>query len=43
MNKIEYETIVTDKNKSNEHNIHHIIQELNQIPTNNNHHVSPTP
>ncbi len=38
MNKLKYETIVTDINKSNEHNIHHIIQELNQIPNNNNQH-----
>jgi hypothetical protein len=36
MNKIENETIVTDNNKSNEHNIQHFIQELNQIPSNNN-------
>jgi hypothetical protein len=39
MNKIEYETIVTDNNKSNKHNIHHFIQELNQIPNNNNQHM----
>ena len=39
MNKIEYETIVTDNNKFNEHNIHHFIQELNQIPNNNNQHM----
>ena len=36
MNKIDYETIVTDNNKSNKHNIHHFIQELDQIPNNNN-------
>ena len=39
MNKIEYETIVTDNNKSNKHNIHHFIQELDQIPNNNNQHM----
>ncbi|MGN6347435.1 MAG: hypothetical protein ACTHME_07020 [Candidatus Nitrosocosmicus sp.] len=39
MNKIEYEAIVTDNNKSNKHNIHHFIQELNQIHNNNNQHM----
>ena len=36
MNKLEYETIVIDDNKSNHHNIHPIRQEHSQIPNNNN-------
>jgi hypothetical protein len=38
MNKIEYETIVTDYNKSHKNNIHLIKQEQehSQIPDNNN-------
>ena len=40
MNKLENETIVTDDNKSNHNNIHHIRQEQEriQIPNNNNQH-----
>jgi hypothetical protein len=38
MNKLKYETIVTDDNTPNQHNIHHSRQEHNQIRNDNNHH-----